>query len=48
MINYYIDDAGTLYIYIDNSIICTVSECGEMTKKEIEILINEILEEKRK
>ena len=43
---YDIDDYGTLRIYSSNGhLICSVSDCGDMTDDEVESLVDEILTE---
>lgn len=44
MINYYIDDNNTLFIYDDNKIIAEISDCGNMDTNQISNLIDEVTE----
>lgn len=45
MINYDINESGTMTIYIDNYSICEISNCKDLTNNEINDLINEIIKE---
>lgn len=45
MINYNIDYKGILHIYINNYILCEISECKNMNDEEIKKLVNDYLEE---
>ena len=43
MINYNVDDYGTLKIYDGKRIIVEISECSGMEDKELQDLIDEVL-----
>ena len=43
--NYYITESGTLQLYNGNCIICEISDCGNMSKKALNNLIDEVLEQ---
>ena len=43
MINYNVDDYGTLKIYDGKSIIAEISECSGMNDKQLQDLVDEVL-----
>lgn len=44
LINYYINDEGTLFIYDGNALIVEISDCANSTEEEIEAMIAEEVE----
>ena len=45
MLNWYINDEGTLEVYIDNKILFEISNCGGMKIEEIKKMIEYELKE---
>ncbi len=43
MLNYNIDEYGTLHIYVNGMLQATIQDCENMTKCEIQELINEVI-----
>ena len=44
LINYDVDDNGTLHIYLDSQSVADVSDCANMSNKELQNLVDETLE----
>ena len=46
MLNWYVNDKGTLEVYVDNVILFEISNCADMNDEEISRLIMDELEER--
>lgn len=45
MMNYYVDDKGTLKVFDGNDLVSEVQQCQDMTEGELQCLADEIYED---
>ena len=45
MINYFLDDQGTLHVLVDNEEVCTESNCGHLSEQGLHDVAYELLKE---
>ena len=45
MVDYYLDDEGTLHVLVDNVEVCTESNCGRLSEQGLHDVAYELLKE---
>ena len=45
MVDYYLDDEGTLHVLVDNEEVCTESNCGHLSEQGLHDAAYELLKE---
>lgn len=45
MINYYLDDEGTLHVLVDDEEACSEANCGELSEQGLHDVAYELLKE---